>query len=155
MGVQQDIETLAQSLRKNGLAASDTDAVKMAERMLGVSKTPEQKAEEARENELFSSEVKTEPKPEVFEEKEKPVIAEKEVELSEKEIPAVEEPVIEENQEEPIIKIEDIEPIQEKTEEELESGFKEIPIEKKQKPTLTKEEKKQTDLSKLFYYGDK
>lgn len=154
MGIQQDIETLAKSLRKNGLATNDIDAMKMAERMLGVSKSSEQRFQWRKEA----------PAPKVVE---KPVFEEKPfVQVKEK----PEEPLsveVEEKPEEPLpIRLEEIEPVQKpeipknsntenEPDEELECGFKEVPVEKKEKPALTKEEKNKTDLSKLFYYGNK
>lgn len=131
-----DVEILAKSLRRNGLATSDADAVRMAEKMLGISSFPE-------------------PKPRVWQD-----------------YPRREEPKI---KEQPPIKLEEIEPVstgQEKEKfdipsdaqavkepsekaEELDTGFREIPVEKKERPTLTKEEKDKVDLSKWFYSGNK
>lgn len=132
-----DVETLAKSLRRNGLAATDADAIRMAEKMLGVSRILEQKGRERQE---FSMEL---PKPKT---KELPVVKLEDI-----------EPVSTGQEKEKFDISKDTRTVKELHEkaEKLEVGFKEIPVEKKEKPALTKEEKEKVDLSKWFYCGNK
>lgn len=133
MTTQKDIQVLAESLKRNGLAASDADAIRMAEKMLGVSKHPEQKFREAEQGRVRPAEPKKEEA-----RIEKPVRLE-EIEPVQKEARFSNQPMA-----------------RPKEAEEEVHGFKEIPVEaKEERPTLTEEEKKKVDLSKWFYYGNK
>ncbi len=165
MATQEEIVKLAESLKANGLAASGTDAITMAERMLGKAETPEKRFDKSAEN------VKSETGAAELEEG----IAE-----VEKELEAIEAKK-EKTKEPGMIRIEDIEPVEKKEDYDISKntrtvkelfeigevldkkeegteadGFKEIPVDKKKKrPALTEEEKKSTDLTKWFYFGKK
>jgi len=247
MATEQDVVTLAESLKRNGLAASEQDATRMAEQMLGLPQTPKEGdapsldemkpkvetlktveteesktkmgSEQPSQENTISPTVETPKINPISEASSEPTLNELNVSMqtpveqvdinteknsnevsvnsAQTKIPTPNEvkPQVniapmstEEVTKEPVQNIpsasqevakepvqhapsapQEVKPVQ--NEPLIESpaanigvdeipnapdcGIKEIPVEKKEKPTLTEKEKEEADLSKWFYYGNK